>query len=81
VRGLQNKLLLVPESADNLCQREWSSLYEMQSYKLWNAYTFMLIHNKVAIQTKEHYISTNNLTTLHWAVIYRVLIILSKYIK
>jgi hypothetical protein len=30
----------------------------------------MLIHNKVAIQTKEHYIETNNLTILHWAVIY-----------
>jgi hypothetical protein len=33
----------------------------------------MLFHNKVAIQTKEHYIEANNLTILHWAVIYRVL--------
>jgi hypothetical protein len=53
----------------------------MQNYKLRNAHSFMLFHNKVAIQTKEHYISTNNLTTLYWAVIYRVLIILSRYIK
>jgi hypothetical protein len=50
-------------------------------YKLWNAYTFMLFHNKVAIQTEEHYISTNNLTTLHWAVIYRVLTKLTSHIK
>jgi hypothetical protein len=53
----------------------------MQSYKLWNAYTFILIHNKVAIQLTEYYIKTNNLTILHWAVIYRVLTILLRYIK
>jgi hypothetical protein len=41
----------------------------------------MLFHNKVAIQTKEHYIETNNLTILHGAVIYRVLIKLLSYIK
>jgi hypothetical protein len=45
------------------------------------AYTFILIHDKVAIQLKEHYIMTINLSTLHWAVIYRVLTILLKYIK
>jgi hypothetical protein len=33
----------------------------------------MLFHNKVAIQTKEHYIKTNNLTIPYWVVIYRVL--------
>jgi hypothetical protein len=45
------------------------------------AYTFISIHDKVAIQLKEYYISTNNLTTLYWAVIYRVLYVLSKLVK
>jgi hypothetical protein len=50
-------------------------------YKLWNAYTFMLIHNKVAIQLTEYFITTINLTTLHWAVIYRVLTKLTSHVK
>jgi hypothetical protein len=41
----------------------------------------MLLHNKVAIQLTEYYIITINLTTLYWAVIYRVLIKLFSYIK
>jgi hypothetical protein len=50
-------------------------------WSLMNAYTFISIHDKVAIQIKEHYISTNNLTTLHWAVIYRVSTKLTSYVK
>jgi hypothetical protein len=46
-----------------------------------DAYTFTSIHDKVAIQLTEYYITTNNLIILHWAVIYRVLIILSKPIR
>jgi hypothetical protein len=46
-----------------------------------NAYTFISIHDKVAIQIKEHYISTINLTTLYWAVIYRVLTKLTSHVK
>jgi hypothetical protein len=46
-----------------------------------NAYTFISIHNIVAIQIKEHYISTNNLTTLYWAVIYRVLTKLTSLVR
>jgi hypothetical protein len=46
-----------------------------------DAYTFILIHDKVAIQIKEHYILTNNLTTLYWAVIYRVSTKLTSYVK
>jgi hypothetical protein len=80
-RGLQNKLLLVPGLAGNLRRREWSSLHDVQKCKLWNAYTFNLIHNKVAIQIKEYYISIINLTTLHWAVIYWVLLVLFTLIK
>jgi hypothetical protein len=41
----------------------------------------MIFHNKVAIQTKEHYIKTNNLTILHWAVIYRVLTKLTSLVR
>jgi hypothetical protein len=46
-----------------------------------DAYTFILIHDKVAIQIKEHYIMTNNLTTLYWAVIHRVSTKLTSYVK
>jgi GH18 family chitinase len=46
-----------------------------------NAYTFISIHDKVAIQIKEHYISTNNLTTLYWAVLYRVLTKLTSLVR
>jgi hypothetical protein len=41
----------------------------------------MLFHIKVAIQTEEHYILTNNLTTLHWAVIYQVSTKLTSHVK
>jgi hypothetical protein len=64
-RGLQNNFLLVPGLVGNFRRREWSNLYDMQ----------------VAIQIKEHYISTNNLTTLYWAVIYRVLTKLTSLVK
>jgi hypothetical protein len=46
-----------------------------------NAYTFISIHDKVAIQIKENYITINNQTTLYWAVIYRVLTKLTNHVK
>jgi GH18 family chitinase len=46
-----------------------------------DAYNFISIHDKIAIQIKEHYIMTNNLTTLYWAVIHRVSTKLTSYVK
>jgi hypothetical protein len=46
-----------------------------------DAYICISIRDKVAIQFKGHYISINNLITLYWAVIYRVLCVLSKPVK
>jgi hypothetical protein len=44
------------------------------------AYIFILIHNKVAIQNIKHFVSINFLTTRYWAVIYRALTSLLRYI-
>jgi hypothetical protein len=49
-RGLQNNLLLVPGSIHSLRQREWLSLCDMQRCGSMDAYTFISLHNKVAIQ-------------------------------
>jgi hypothetical protein len=51
-RGLQNNLLLVSGSIRSIRQREGLSLYDMQRRGSMDAYTFISLHDKVAIQGK-----------------------------
>jgi hypothetical protein len=49
-RGLQKFPLLVLGSVRSLRRREWLSLYDMQRCGSMDAYTFISLHDKVAIQ-------------------------------
>jgi hypothetical protein len=53
-RCLQKALFLVPGSVRSLRRRESSSLYDMQRCRLMIACTFILFHDKVAIQWKNN---------------------------
>jgi hypothetical protein len=46
-----------------------------------DAYICSSVHDKVAIQIKENYITINNQTTLYWAVIYQVLTKLTSLVR
>jgi hypothetical protein len=60
-RSLQLIPLLVPGLVRSHRRREWSSLHDMQSYKLRDAYYFILFHDKVAIQRKYNLLFTHTI--------------------
>jgi hypothetical protein len=53
-RGLQKFSLLVPRSVRSLRRGEWLSLYDMQRCGSMDVYTFISLHDKVAIQWKHN---------------------------
>jgi hypothetical protein len=65
-RGLQKALLLVLGLVRSLRRRESSSLYDMQSYNLRDTYTFILFHDKVAIQQKYNLLITHIIYFSTW---------------